>query len=438
VTESFDRRVWTVAFFVLCCYGSLLAGLPLLGMGDALHPADPNSEANALREVDGFRAEGLWHYSGLGNTLFNKRYPEWGFENPNSESSRSITPDGVYTHYPQGPEYLLYLAEALFGPHPVARSRILPLVLCGAAAVFFGFSLRRRFGPTVGWLVMLACLGIPAFYDANTSVHMLGYTLALLLVEIGVCVGSAPGLAPLAVVGFAQGWMSFDCAFLVILIPLALELAMPSISPGGALRVGLGVKRSCVAALGFVLAHVLHLCEVWAYYGSLSLALDDLGASARYRIGVDIINGFTDYMAHVGGLLAYQLFSRYPTNFSIALPIALPISRPGADEVFQPYVFRLFGMTLGPWWLLVSVGLVMVDSWRRRRGLAPSRLLARWCAVTVIGVAVSCCWWFVMPAHAVQHFILNYRHLFFLFFVLALFVAVAVAPTIERPLNRER
>jgi hypothetical protein len=39
------------------------------------------SEANALREVDGFRAQGLAHDAGLGNVLSGHRYPGKGFPN---------------------------------------------------------------------------------------------------------------------------------------------------------------------------------------------------------------------------------------------------------------------------------------------------------------------------------------------------------------------
>ena len=49
--------------------------------GDALSPVNPFSEAYALREVDGFRAQGLAHDAGLGNVLFGHRYPGKGFPN---------------------------------------------------------------------------------------------------------------------------------------------------------------------------------------------------------------------------------------------------------------------------------------------------------------------------------------------------------------------
>ena len=56
----------------------------------------PVSEANALREVDGFRAQGLAQDAGLGNVLFGHRYPGKGFPNT-FEFKQNVTMIAVST-----------------------------------------------------------------------------------------------------------------------------------------------------------------------------------------------------------------------------------------------------------------------------------------------------------------------------------------------------
>jgi hypothetical protein len=214
MNETLARRLWLAAFLLLCCAGSIYEVWKVRDWGEKLS-VDPFSEANELREVDGFRAQGFWHDDGLGNVIFGTRYPDEGFaifgpRNPDGsfsspalaerlrqESSaaldeelrRTLKPNGVYTHYPPGPEYLLYFSEAVLGPEPVSRLRLFPLAMGAAATVFFGLSVRRRFGAVAGWIVILASITVPPFSDAYRSIHEYGYALALLQVEIGVAIG---------------------------------------------------------------------------------------------------------------------------------------------------------------------------------------------------------------------------------------------------------
>ncbi len=423
------RHMWLFAFLVLCSAGPILSGVQLPGMGDGLLSAvDQDSEANAIREVDGFRAQGLWHDAGLGQAIFNNRYSGLGFENGDPNLAHYLTPEGVYTHYPPGPEYLLYVAEALFGPEPVSRLRIVPLALCWAATLFLGLCVRRRFGATVGWLVMLACLAVRPFYDADIALHMMGYTWALLMVEIGLSIMSNRRALAFFGLGFLQGWMSFDWVFLVVLAPLALALAMPLISLGEPLRLRIGLTRTCLVAAGFVLAHGLHFGEVWAYYGSLGRALSDMTDAARYRSGTVEIQGTSSYIRNVFLILFYYIQSPFP--------ISVFFWRPDADFRNRLHIFRFLGLTMGVWWPLVTAALVGTDGARKRMRLATLHLLKRWFGITGLGFVVSCAWWIVMQNHAFWHLFLHYRHLLFWFFLSILFIAVNIAPLVDHALIR--
>jgi hypothetical protein len=330
-------RFWLAAFILLCLAGTICRTWEIRHWGDALWRVDPFSEANTLREVDGFRAQGFWHDAGLGNTLFGPRYPNDGFWiSVGEERLHTVTPSGVYTHYPPGPEYLLYLAEAMFGPEPVSRLRLLPLALSG---VFYGLSLKRRFGVVAASLVMLASLAVVPFTDANSSVHEYGYALALLLVEIGVAIGRNSLRWPFVLIGFVQGWLSFDQVFLLVLTPLAVELSLPLICPGYKVRLRLAIERCVLAGVGFTVAHLLHFAEVSAFYGSVDAAFADMQDSARWRAGFDKANGSGVSMFST---LLHYIVSRRPFDFHA-----------------NHHSFRFLGFTLGscgPWSRSSSMG----------------------------------------------------------------------------------
>jgi hypothetical protein len=268
---------------------------------------------------------------------------------------------------------------------------------------------------------MLASLAVVPFSDANSSIHMLGYALALLLVEIGVAIGPNRLRAPFFLLGFVQGWISFDWVFLVVLTPLAVELSLPLIRPDERARPRLAIERCVLAAAGFALAHLLHFAEVWAFYGSLSNALADLKDSANYRSGDDT-QGIAGFFARVFYRLAHYIIS--------SKPIASPF-RHANDEITM-HSFRFLGLTLGVWWPLVAMILYVIDRRRRRLGLPEANLLRRWCAIGLIGLGVSCVWYVVMLNHSLVHMHLLYRHLSFCFVLWGIFLAVQAAAPIDR------
>lgn len=423
--DAVRRHLWAIVFFLACCSGAGVATWQAYEMGNGLTPWDHDSEANVLREVDGWRAQGFWHDSGLGNVLYGDRYPDWGFAAVRNRA-HTVGPDGIYTHYPPGPEYLIYLAEAAVGPDSIFLLRLVPLTVCAAAAVFLGFSVRRRFGATVGWLVMAACLSVTPFHDADSYLHFIGYALALLLVEVGIAIGRNRAVLPFLLLGFLQGWLSFDWVFLAVLCPLAVEWAMPSIVAGHVARTRLALLRTVCVGAGFVTAHALHFAEVWAHYGSLPLALDDLHAAAAYRAGYGEAHGAGTYALRAFLLVMFHLISPYPVSVLFWQ----------AFGNFATRVFRFMGVTLGVWWIILSVLLALAERGRRLQGMPRLHLLKRWCAVSLLGLVPSALWWLLMQNHAYEHPYLQYRHLFFFFLMMVLFISVQIAPSLEAWIER--
>ena len=417
--EAWRCRLLTFGFLLLCSLGSLSAAWQVRNWGDSLSPVDPFSEANTIREARNFLDTGLAANDGLGNVLRPGLYPAEGFEAYPELRAQSVTPSGVYTHYPPGPEYLLYGAMRVLGPHPVARLRLLPLTISWAAAVFFGFSLRRRFGLPAAALVMLACTVLPVFSDADSYLHYDGYAFALLLVEIGVAIGGNTLVWAFAALGFFQGWLSFDYVFLVTLVPGALELAMGRMGIGHTPRRRLALYRCVAAGGGFACAHLLHFAEIWAFHGSFAAAVHDLGDAATYRSGT---GGLLQRLGETAFILKYYIVGNYP--------ISTFFWHPDASVPDNWRVFRFAGLTIGIWWLVLTHVFLVVRKLQQRRAQAGQALRPidnDWLAVSFYGLLPCTVWYVVMLNHAFQHTHFLYRHLFFGFFVYAMFCSVALA-----------
>ena len=426
------RRARLLLFVLLCCAGTGIAAVQALNAGNELSSADAYSEANVLREVDGFRAQGFWHDAGLGNVLFGNRYPKIGFTTaPSFVLAHSVGPGGVYTHYPPGPEWIAFVAESVLGDDPVSRLRVVPLVIGAIAAIFFGLSVRQRFGSAAGWLTMLLSLGAAPFWNANGHLHCLGYAQSLLLVEIGVCLGRRQARAPALLLGFAQGWLSFDFFFEVALVPIAVACAGPLISPAYQPRWRLALWRSALATAGFALAHFLHLGQVVAFHGSVSAALADLGGAAAYRNGMGQMQGALGYLTAVGDLFAWHLVSPYPVRPPLVDDFRHLFSG-NAAAMASSGMYRAWGVSLLPFWAVMAVTFCLVDAMIAQSGDAPRRLTRRWALVGILGVLVSSLWWVAMPSHALGHTYLHYRHLNLCFALWTVFLAVQLAEPLRR------
>jgi len=415
-SDTLRSRIALIAFLLLCSLGTMNTAWQTLDTGDTLSRVDPYSEANAIREARNFLERGLFADAGLGNVVRPGLYPDEGFVSDPKDMARSVTPSGVYTHYPPGPEYLLYLAMTILGPSPVAHLRLLPLTICWGATLFFGLSIRQRFGPAVGWFVMLACTALPLFSDANAFLQYDGYAFALLLVEIGVCLRTGTGVLPFAILGFLQGWLSFDYVFLVTLVPAAIALALPRLPAGSAPPWRSVAVRCAAAGMGFAGAHLLHFAQVWIYFGSLHAALEDLGGAAAYRSGVESGSLLSHLLKMDGVIFSY---------FVSAFPVSTFFWQPDALLQDNWRMCRFLGLTLGPWWLVLTLGFMLRSlRTRTRAALNDTVLLGDWLFVSLCGFVPSALWMELMVNHAILHRQFLYRHLFFGFFLWLLFLAI--------------
>lgn len=396
-------RISLVAFLLLCSLRPVEALYGLSAWGSRLSDVDPYSEANAIRIVRNFLDNGIGKDYGLGNVIYPGLYPDEGFAADPAGTADSVTPSGVYTHYPPGPEYLLYISALVQGTETLGRLRLLPILNAWAIIVFFGWSVYRRFGAAVAWPVMIACLALPTFSDAIPHLHAVGYSFYFFLLSIALALGRKTRFWAFLITGFIQGWITFDYAFLVMLMPVALEIALSRIEQSGGQRLRIGLLRGVAGAAGFTLAHLLHFFQVALFFGSLNGAFEDLAGAASHRSGASF--GVIDRL-----VLTILMLDQY-------------LRADGRHWFFQRAGdltgTRFMGLALGYWWVLLTFGVLGLRS--RAMAIGRSRLLEDWGIVSLCGLLPSMTWSVAMVNHGAVHTHTLHRHLFFFFFLMLLF-----------------
>ena len=101
VTEARTHRLWLAAFILLCLAGTIYRTWELRHWETRSRAIDPFSEANTLREVDGFRARGFG-LTQASVTLFGPRYPNDG-RNQRRRRTLAYRDAEQRVHYPPDP-----------------------------------------------------------------------------------------------------------------------------------------------------------------------------------------------------------------------------------------------------------------------------------------------------------------------------------------------
>lgn len=243
---------------------------------------DPWSDAASLRSAQAYLALGFWRDAGLPRVLYGPDFRQ-------VEGYPDLLPrqdDMVYLHYPPGPNWLATAAMAVAGADRVWLIRCLPIIVAALALAALAWALIREDGSVRAAAVIAGVLAAPMATNMMGNLHMHSYALSLLWVQAAVCIrlfGIHPGRgawlhAALLALGFGQGWLSFDYAFLVALTPIPLWLLAAKRHPWR--RMAWAVAW-CV--VGFALAHGLHFLEVVAHLGGWGVALEHFRAVAAER-----------------------------------------------------------------------------------------------------------------------------------------------------------
>jgi hypothetical protein len=335
-----------------------------------------------------------------------------------------------YLHCPEADAFIVSIGVRIFGKQDLRYLRIIPALINSALmCIFFTGTLkvitdfRARcwffaaftFVP-LGWW---ALHGMPAHAYAHYIVLALIGLLLPALSEISVR-PTRGAYAGACAMGFFSGLFLFDYAFIIIMAPAAVA----ALYHGGNFFTQSSLRRSVfllsiIIGVGFTFAHILHLLQIAAYYGSVQKAFFELAHVAIYRAKGDVsyyqfVSGFTDddcfkgtYCATIAKLGPvtgrFKLIFDYFFHFSAVNDVHKPV-------LVLPSI--LYIVAAGFYTLLI-------------RGPANNPYEPTKRFLTMVSITVIACmlWLVVMTNHASVHIHLLPQHFYFIYILIVLFIA---------------
>jgi hypothetical protein len=405
-------------------------------LGDGLnYLGDPHAEADAMRAAEAYTAGGLLSHKGLARILYGRRFPNDGTVKDHVDAQGKVVAkfrqgfppemedpnQWVLTHYPPGAELANGLQARFFGVEHVWPLRLLPVTvgLIGLAVFFHSVSLLWGFER--GALIALALAALPMVSLWMCTLEFEGYALALLLIQTSVLLRRLWGtqqtggwfIAGLLLMGFVQGWLSWDHFFLVSL--LAIPWWLLRRAEGEAPQWRWLFWATAAPAAGYAFAHILHVWEVAAELGTWQAAIAELRRTGLERAGFS--GEHTSRLAYTGrALYLYARFCLKPTHllFGPFLDLLLLLALPAA-------VFSVTKLALTP------------HSWDRRWHIALAWPGRRSPLLALVAAFLVCALWpLALPQHAVGNAHYTARHFVVLYIVMAVVVARSVQVHSER------
>lgn len=380
--------------------------------------SDPYSEANALRAAEAYSKEGFTSHYGLPRIAYGTQFPKYGVvtESGIQVLSQTDRNNWVYTHYPPGPDIMCGVMVYILGIGNVWIFRLFPVCLGLLATATFLCTLGRAFGYGRGALIAAACFVLPMFHIFMPGLHYQGYSFLLLLFQLSLIIRwlwvpinlQPRHLIILFLLGFFQGWLSFDQFFVVSLAAIPFWLLrraeghdQPAYQLGWAVALPL---------TGFGVAHLLHFLQVANELGGVYAVFTDLSNAAAFRAGVSHHYG---YMGNIAKAVLHYRRLLEPNNnnwhFGPFLILAVIVTVPLV--IFHSMHIMA---TLKNKLRKIEYSI----SWQGPSGPLPALVAA---------LLVSSMWIFAMPQHAHDHSFFVARHFFILYLCLII--------TIIRSLN---
>jgi hypothetical protein len=427
-----------LSLLAVCCFMMLNIGMIALLPTPYSPFVDPFSESFHADSGKNFVTFGLLHNAGLATISKEWIVGWWGetvIQNPSQEYF-------VYTHYPSVSDFIAGIGGKIFGVESTRPLRIIPLMLNGVLLFIFlkhVFSLLPQ--RQQHYLFLLLFLIVPMGWNSMHAFSHHGYALYVSLAFIGVMLpvfqhiqttlqGSAKRMALLF--GFLTGLFTFDYFFIALGTPLAVCLLFHSReSFTNKILKRQWLVLGCLAGVGFALAHAVHFMQVVAYYGSFTMAFQDIFGSALYRLtgneeyysfisgvksGGDCTSLYCQYINDLGAIKGrFMLLFDYLTlwtsdvvSFEQYLPnrdIA-PIGRSG-NYLMLPIVA----------WGILAMGVTFICKKK-----FPGHCFGHCCLLFLSTLMISSLWVFLIKNHGTVHVHLLPRHYYFCYIMLVLFV----------------
>lgn len=358
--------------------------------------ADGYSEANAIRGAINFHENGFLPTSGL--PLFN--HPTILTEIGNSKDTTA------YTHYPPGPEYVNWFWMLFFGKGQFNLTRYVHMVLSFLIGFYFLQFFFNFVGGGLRGLVLGLLLCLPPMY--SNYMHGLHYQqLAFLILQIQIVVtllyfkkNKALYLFGLLIMGFLQGWLSFDFAFLASLHAIPLFILMKDKL---SLRVKHLILPPFLSGIGFTIAHGIHFYQVVNYLGSLENAIKDFTQSASHRANNSTSEAYLANPKYVSAEIGI---------FSVAKDFLYRVAGRGKYLAINLINFI---------WIMLALGFIKKIETKKFRfefDVRTSDVLA-----LAASILVSSMWSIIMRQHAHIHGFIA-RHYYFCYFFCCLILVM--------------
>jgi hypothetical protein len=182
---------------------------------------------------------------------------------------------------------LIGLSIYTFGPTKVPFYRLPPIFFSGLCLIATYLLVRKSLGAILAGAIVVTLMQIPMTTEMMHGIFFHSYALVLLLVQMSFVYTrlkldgkfSKRSLLFIYLCSFVQGWLSFDYAFIASLYPLAMVSGWRTSES----RKWMLIATVC-AGLGFTTAHILHLGQLWIYYGAFERAYTELLAAGEHRM----------------------------------------------------------------------------------------------------------------------------------------------------------
>lgn len=336
----------------------------------------------------------------------------------NGEHSYGIV---EYTHYPNGPQYVLtaMMKAGIEEPKALRQAPLMFSALCISLLAFCvsmtGASLALSVIGVMGVSTLLSQPGVAQWMGA---LYGNSYSLALCFAVLGLCLLPRGSSWAACTLGFLSGWMGYDFTFCFIGAAVVGRLLV--VHPAyDVLKITKSVFRVGVfASLGVFVAIITHLLQNALYFGSVTAAFNDLIGSAAARAGLPVAStlnpGYANYIRSAalaqgkgadGEYSRWQVLADLWTSFTTT-----EWSRP------EPAVQMVYAV------LAINVCILLVG-WVRTRSLRFALMPVVVALIGIVsGIVLGVMWFVLMPQHARFHFHFIQRQ----FFVPLLLVWVCV------------
>jgi hypothetical protein len=237
-------------------------------------------EADAIRSAESYAKFGFQKYCGLPDITYGNKFPE---------KDAGTGYQYIYTHYPPGPNYIVGMITKLVGTGKILFYRLFSIGVGLFSLLFLTLRLKKHFGYPTTAVLLLLLLAPPMTLNMMHALHYQGHAFSLLLVELALLLPlmekpslTKNSLIALFLLGFVQGWLSFDYFFLVSFAAAPFILYRASADRQRSLSV---FAPFVVPMAGFAIAHLLHFAQVACYLGGFSEAVLDFSSAAAHRGG---------------------------------------------------------------------------------------------------------------------------------------------------------